>query len=127
MTLIKNNLYLIGFGLLFYAAYLFVVEQWFYAEWLGVFIFKSHLFLFVITFFIVNFLWFSHSKFPLYTGFLYLFFVLIKMGLSVYYLYPYISQKIPEIKQMVLLFFAAFFLYLIIEVIIALRVIKKTS
>lgn len=127
MTLIKNNLYLIGFGLLFYVAYLFVVEQWFYAEWLEVFIFKSHLFLFVITFFIVNFLWFLHQRLATYTGFLYLFSVLLKMGLSIYFLYPHIVKKYPELKQLVVHFFLAFFSYLIIEVILLLKLVKKAS
>lgn len=125
MTLIKNNLYLIAFGLLFYAAYLFVVEQWFSSEWLAVFLLKAHLFLFALTFFILNFLWFLHHKFPLYTGFLYLFFVLLKMGLSVYFLYPHIVQKKPELKLLVVHFFATFFIYLFFEVVLALKLVKK--
>jgi hypothetical protein len=49
------------------------------------------------------------------------------MGLSIYFLYPHIVQKNPELKQLVVHFFLAFFSYLIIEVILLLKLVKNPS
>lgn len=127
MRLIKNNLYLIGFAILFYATYLLVVEQFFSLKWLVAFLYKAHLFLFILTFFIINFLWRVNKKLPLYTGFLYLFSILLKMGLSVFFLYPHIAKKNPELKTLVVHFFITFFSYLIVEVLLLVKLIKKDT
>lgn len=127
MNQLKINLYFFGFSLLLFAAHNAINTQWMSTPELSVFIEKTHVFLFIITFAIVNSLLFLHKKLPVYTGFAYLGTVLFKMAISVFYLYPHISKKPHNLKILVVSFFAVFFLYLIAEVLLLLNVIKKSE
>lgn len=127
MNQLKINLYFFGFSLLLFAAHDAIITKWMSTPDLSVFVEKTHIFLFVITFAIVNSLLLLHKKNPVYTGFVYLGSVLIKMALSVFYLYPHISKKPDNLKTLVVSFFIVFFLYLTAEVVILLKVIKKSE
>lgn len=85
---------------------------------------KIHFFLALITFVILNTLLIIKSKMPDYVGFGYLAFVLIKMAISLVFIYPTISSKPDSLKVYIFHFFSIFFLYLLTEVLILIKELK---
>lgn len=79
-------------------------------------ILKINLFITLLTFVIVNTLELIRHKFPDKVGFGYLAFMLIKMIISVAFLFPFLKEKPDNIKVIVLSFFTIFFIHLFFEV-----------
>lgn len=125
MTLIKSNFFILGFSLLLYGLHIGLNNYIFNFSEYNEFVKKTHLFLFIVIFAIINSLLFLHKKSPTYTGFAYLGSVLLKMALSVFFLYPYITKKADDIKIVVIQFFLLFFIYLLFEVLLLLNIIKN--
>jgi len=86
---------------------------------------KIHLFLALTTFFILNTILVIKSKSPDYIGFGYLAFVLVKMAISLVFIYPTIALKNDSIKTYVFHFFIIFFLYLLAEVLLIIKELKS--
>ena len=125
MTLIKSIFFILGFSLLLYGLHIGLNNYIFNFSEYNEFVKKTHLFLFIVTFTIISSLLFLHKKNPTYTGFAYLGSVLLKMALSVFFLYPYIVKKADDIKIVIIQFFLLFFIYLLFEVLLLLNIIKN--
>jgi len=85
---------------------------------------KMHLFLGIITFAVLSTITFIKAKAPDYIGFGYLAFILVKMAISLVFIYPIIATKDLGAKVYILHFFSAFFLYLTLEVLLIIKEIK---
>lgn len=78
-------------------------------------IFKIHGFVFFITFIVITITNQITNKFPDKTGFVYLGFVLFKIAVSSFFLYPYFSLEAFQAKMVVLTFFIVFLVYIVFE------------
>lgn len=76
---------------------------------------KIHGFVFLITAIVITVTNRITNKSPDKSGFVYLGFVLFKMTLSVFFLYPYFSLELSQAKIIVSNFFIIFFLYIAFE------------
>jgi hypothetical protein len=76
---------------------------------------KINFFITLLTVVVLNSLNVIKTKFPDKVGFGYLAFVLIKMILSVVFLFPFLKEKPDNLKVIVLSFFIIFFLHLFFE------------
>lgn len=86
------------------------------------FLIKIHIFIILLTIVVLNTLKIIKNKFPDKVGFGYLAFVLVKMIISILFLFPYIRQKPANLKLIVINFFLIFFIHLFYE---AYSTIKK--
>lgn len=85
-------------------------------------ILKINFFITLLTFVVLYSLRVIKLKFPDKVGFGYLAFVLIKMIISVIFLFPFLKGKSDNLKTIVLSFFTIFFIHLFFE---AFSVIKS--
>lgn len=83
---------------------------------------KINFFIALLTFVVLNSLRVIKMKYPDKVGFGYLAFVLIKMIISVIFLFPFLKGKSNNLKTIVLSFFTIFFIHLFFE---AFSVIKS--
>ncbi|MBT0607184.1 DUF6168 family protein [Aequorivita echinoideorum] len=117
--------------LIFVTAVLFFVHRqivlgiseeytFFYDVW------KIYLFHFIVTSLILLVLYFVGKKVPDYVGFTFLGFILLKMVAAIAFLIPLIKMenvsKIPDFIS----FFAPYFIYLFIEIILTLRLLRQS-
>lgn len=77
---------------------------------------KINIFVTLLTFVVLSSLNMIRIRFPDKVGFGYLAFVLVKMTISVVFLYPFLKEKPANINILVLSFFCVFFLHLFFEV-----------
>jgi len=78
---------------------------------------KIHGFVFLTTFIVITITNQITNKFPDKTGFVYLGFVLFKIAVSSFFLYPYFSLEAFQAKRVVITFFMVFLIYIVFEVI----------
>lgn len=78
---------------------------------------KIHGFVFLTTFIVITITNQITNKFPDKTGFVYLGFVLFKIAVSSFFLYPYFSLEAFQAKRIVITFFIVFLIYIVFEVI----------
>ena len=78
---------------------------------------KIHGFVFLITAIVITVTNRITNRSPDKTGFVYLGFVVFKMTLSVFFLYPYFSLELSQAKIIVSNFFIIFFVYIAFEAI----------
>lgn len=78
---------------------------------------KIHGFMFFITFIVITITNQITNKFSDKTGFVYLGFVLFKIAVSSFFLYPYFSLEAFQAKRVVITFFIVFLIYIVFEVI----------
>ncbi|MCB9363839.1 MAG: hypothetical protein H6587_04645 [Flavobacteriales bacterium] len=76
---------------------------------------KINFFITLLTVVVLNSLIIIKTKFPDKVGFGYLAFVLIKMILSIVFLFPFLKEKPNNLKVIVLSFFIIFFCHLFFE------------
>lgn len=86
---------------------------------------KINIFISLLTFVVIKTLEVIKNKFPDKVGFGYLAFVLIKMLVSVVFLFPFIKEKPINLKVTILSFFLIFFIHLIFEVFVIIKSLKK--
>ena len=86
---------------------------------------KINFFVTLLTFLVINTLEMIRNKFPDKVGFGYLAFVLIKMIISVIFLFPFLKEKPSNIKVIILSFFIIFFAHLFFEVYLIIRSLKN--
>lgn len=95
--------------------------EYYYSVW------KIYVFHFSVTFLILTALFFVGKKAPNYIGFAFLGFILLKMVAAVVFLIPLIKleegSKIPDFIS----FFIPYFIYLFIEIVLTLRLIKQSA
>lgn len=93
----------------------------FYSVW------NIYLFHFVVTLVILSILFIVSKKAPNYTGFAFLGFILLKMVAAIVFLIPLIKMenvsKIPDFIS----FFIPYFLYLFLEIVLTLRLLKQST
>ncbi|WP_237601232.1 hypothetical protein [Aequorivita vitellina] len=86
-----------------------------------------YVFHFVVTLIILSVLYFVSKKAPNYTGFTFLGFVLLKMIAAIVFLIPLIKMeavsKIPDFVS----FFAPYFLYLFLEIVLTIRLLRQST
>lgn len=87
-------------------------------------VWKIYTFHFLVTFFILTALYFVGKKVPNYIGFTFMGFILLKMVAAVVFLIPLIKlesgSKIPDFVS----FFIPYFIYLFIEIILTMKLLK---
>lgn len=87
-------------------------------------VWKIYTFHFLVTFFILTALYFVGKKVPNYIGFAFMGFILLKMVAAIVFLIPLIKlesgSKIPDFTS----FFIPYFIYLFIEIILTMRLLK---
>lgn len=88
-------------------------------------VFKINVFVTLLTFVVINTLELIKHKFHDKVGFGYLAFVLIKMIISVVFLFPFLKEKPTNIKFIILSFFTIFFMHLIFEVYLIIKSLKN--
>jgi len=76
---------------------------------------KINFFVTLLTFVVLKTLNVIKTKFPDKVGFGYLTFVLVKMIISVVFLYPFLKEKPANLQLIILSFFSVFFLHLFFE------------
>ncbi len=85
---------------------------------------KLYVFLFGLFALVTSFVFLINYVVPNFTGFAYIFGVLIKMFATVWFLYPLVGDSIPNKIPAVLVFFAPFFLFLFLQVWYVIRLLK---
>lgn len=116
--------------LLFFAVSIFglhyTVNEYFLDEVLPYrLILKINLFVTLLTYAVVNTIESIRHKFPNKIGFGYLAFVFIKMVISVVFLFPFLQEKLDNVKALILSFFTIFFSHLIFEVYLIIKQLKN--
>jgi hypothetical protein len=91
----------------------------------NLFIFKSYIFLVVLNIISFLLLLIIKTKKPDYVGYTFLGLVLIKMILSFTFLFPTIKSEITNKEYIILMFFALYFVYLIFETILTVKLINS--
>ncbi len=119
----------ITFLLLIFATFIFGLHYFINLHFLSIpleykLVLKINIFVTILTFVVLNSLNIIRTKYPDKVGFGYLAFVLIKMIISVVFLFPFLKEKPDNIKTFVLSFFTIFFIHLIFEVILIIRGLK---
>jgi hypothetical protein len=76
---------------------------------------KINLFITLLTFVVLRSLQLIKTKFPDKVGFCYLAFMLLKMALSIVFLFPFIKEKPENLKAIIFSFFTIFFCHLFYE------------
>src|SRR5690606_16778723 len=86
-----------------------------------------YVFLFLITLLILSILYYVSKVFPKYVGFAFMGFILFKMIAAVVFLIPLIKMqnvsKIPDFTA----FFAPYFIYLFLEIMLSLQFLKQSE
>jgi len=88
---------------------------------------KIHVFISLLSFVVLGTLSVIKAKFPDKVGFGYLAFVIVKMMISVVFLWPVIKAKQQNLKGFILSFFIIFFLHLFYEAYSIIQELKKSS
>lgn len=127
-----KNLYYIPLYLLGVTIILFLLQNWivgilsdsyifYYPTW------TIYVFLFLITLLILSILYYVSKVFPKYVGFAFMGFILFKMIAAVVFLIPLIKMqnvsKIPDFTA----FFAPYFIYLFLEIMLSLQFLKQSE
>lgn len=86
---------------------------------------KINIFITLLTLVVLNSLRAIKIRFPNKVGFGYLAFVLIKMIISVVFLFPFLKEKTANLKVIILTFFLIFFTHLIFEVYLIIKSLKN--
>lgn len=94
------------------------IYSFYYPVW------KIYAFHFFITLIILSALYFVGKNVPNYIGFTFMGFILLKMGVAIVFLIPLIklenASKIPDFTS----FFIPYFIYLFIEIVLTMRLLK---
>jgi|LakMenEpi03Aug12_release.lakeMendotaPanAssembly.Ray.scaffolds.fasta_scaffold154555_2 hypothetical protein len=88
------------------------------------FVIKSYMFLLVLNIISFLLLLIVKIKKPDYVGYTFLGLVLIKMIVSFTFLFPTINSEISNKQNIILMFFALYFIYLMFETIISVKLIN---
>lgn len=90
-------------------------------------VFKIYIFHLIIAFIILSVLYLVSKKAPQYIGYTFMGFILFKMIATIVFLIPLIKlegvSKIPDFIS----FFAPYFLYLFFEIVITLKLLKRSD
>ncbi len=89
------------------------------------FVIKSYMFLVVLNIISFLLLLIVKIKKPDYVGYTFLGLVLIKMIVSFTFLFPTINSEIANKQNIILMFFALYFIYLMFETIISVKLINS--
>lgn len=128
----SDRFYYIPTTLILVTALLYFIQNWAVASISDSYnffysVFNIYVFHFVVTLIILSILYLVSKKAPDYTGFAFLGFILLKMVAAIVFLIPLIKMenvsKIPDFIS----FFTPYFIYLFIEIILALRLLKQST
>lgn len=95
--------------------------HFYYSVW------NIYVFHFIVTLIILSALYLVSKKAPNYTGFAFLGFILLKMVAAIVFLIPLIKMKnVSKIPDFIS-FFIPYFLYLFVEIALALRLLRQST
>jgi hypothetical protein len=124
MSLIKPAIFLLVFTATLFLCHHFIIsatykDSFFYATW------HIYAFLGVSAFIILFVTHFIHKNLPDKTGFTFMALSIFKIAASVLFFIPLMKADVPDPVGDVLNFFVPYFLFLIVEVLIAIRLINS--